>query len=259
MDLDYRGFDIMITAILRPIFICLTISSLLVYADIQSEQTPPEGFDGILRNYVVEGKVDYVAIAKAEDFKTYVDYVAKRDVSALATTQEQLVFYINAYNALSIQGVLNDRSPSSFFGRRGFFHSAKYQIAGNKMNLYDFEHKIIRPLGEPRIHFALVCASVSCPKLRSEAYKLDILEQQLDEDARSFINDKEKNWFDVDKKVAHLSMIFKWFKEDFKKNNLSLQQYIAQYVHDKEVVDLLKNNAFKIKYLKYDWSLNGSR
>lgn len=83
---------------------------------------------------------------------------------------EKLAFWINAYNALAIKGTLDGSSPRSFFGKAKFFYTDKYQAGGVKTNLYDLEHEILLPLDDARVHFAIVCASRSCPKLRSEAY-----------------------------------------------------------------------------------------
>ena len=215
-------------------------------------------FDKILKSHVVDGAVDYASISP-DELQPYLDFVANMDVSKLKTTQEQVAFYVNAYNALSIKGILNGKSPSSLLGRLKFFKRVEYVIAGESMDLYDFEHKIIRPLGEPRIHFALVCASKSCPKLRSERYDVSRLDAQLDENAIDFVNDTTKNQFDTEKNKARLSKIFEWFTEDFVTDERTLQQYIAPYVKDESVAAILQNNGFKIKHLEYDWSLNGTK
>ena len=125
--------------------------------------------------------------------------------------------------------------------------------------MYDLERSIIIPLGEPRIHFAINCASGSCPKLLSEAYQAEKLEQQLEIVTKDFINDSTRNEFDRDKKIARLSKIFDWFKTDFSDHSGSVQKYIAQYVDDPALAEELRNESYKIKYLKYDWSLNGTK
>jgi hypothetical protein len=117
-----------------------------------------------LQAYVRDGQVDYAAIQTDDRFQAYIDYLETADPETLATRDEKLAFWINAYNALAIKGVLDGLSTGSLLARVGFF-SADYSLAGRSIDLYDLEHEIIIPFGEPRIHFAIVCASASCPKI----------------------------------------------------------------------------------------------
>lgn len=110
---------------------------------------------------------------------------------------------------------------------------------------------------EPRIHFAIVCASRSCPKLQPWAYDPDKLDGQLDQAARMFINDPSRNRFDREKRVARLSMIFNWFVQDFIAEAGSLIYYVKQFLEDQELVTDLELRPYRIEYLEYDWSLNG--
>ncbi|MEM8845365.1 MAG: DUF547 domain-containing protein [Pseudomonadota bacterium] len=212
-------------------------------------------FNPLLNKYVDDGFVDYPGFNDAPVFEQYIQELGQ----PLETTDrdEQLAFWINAYNAFAIKGILDGRSPSSFFGRIGYFKNAKYEIGGQTINLYDLERDIIIPFDEPRIHFAINCASVSCPKLQSEVYIADQLETQLEESTVIFINDETRNKFDTDKKVAHISKIFDWFEKDFVKHSGSVQKYIAQYVDDPIIAEDLNNEEYKIVYLDYDWNLNG--
>ncbi len=214
-------------------------------------------FDEVLKAHVKQGVVNYPAIQKDQRFSEYLDYLADADPASFKTVPEKLAFYINAYNALAIKGILDGLSPGSFFSRITYFKSTEYKLAGEDINLYDLERDIIIPFAEPRIHFAIVCASASCPKLISEAYTADKLEQQLEANTRAFLSNEFKNKFDAGKKVASISKIFDWFTSDFEKHSGSLQKYLAKYVGNAEVAKLLEQEAFKIKYLKYDWSLNG--
>ena len=212
-------------------------------------------FDSIVKNHVSNGVVDYPAIAEESSFNRYLDELA--EPLAATSRDEQLAFWINGYNALAIRGILDGRSPSTFFGRVGYFKNAKYTIGGRTINLYDLERKVIIPFKEPRIHFAINCASASCPKLVSHVYTADQLDRQLETATRNFINDPTRNRFDRKNKVAHLSKIFDWFKKDFKQHSGSVQKYVAQFVNDPALAKELSNGEFRIKFLKYDWSLNG--
>jgi hypothetical protein len=116
---------------------------------------------------------------------------------------------------------------------------------------------LIGQFHDPLIHFAIVCASKSCPKLQPWAYQPDQLDRQLDQVARAFINDPTRNGFDRTQKVASLSMIFKWFESDFAGAAGSVLAYIARYVEGSELAKELNQPGYRIEYLDYDWSLNG--
>lgn len=215
-------------------------------------------FDDILHRYVTDGQVNYPGIAADPRFNTYLEQLKQTDAETLPSRTDKLAFWINAYNALAIKGILDGYSPSTFFGKVRFFYNNEYMAGSKHTNLYDLEHKILIPLKEPRIHFSIVCASKSCPKLRSEAYTAERLEQQLEDNARQFINDKERNRFDRQKKIAYLSEIFDWFEEDFSAHSGSVLKYAARYAKDPELAHELEAGSYIIKYLTYDWSLNGT-
>lgn len=212
-------------------------------------------FDSIVKKHVNDGVVDYPAIADDPAFTQYLDELAQPLVTK--SRDEQLAFWINGYNALAIRGILDGLSPGTFFGRIGYFKNAKYSIGGRTTNLDDLERKVIIPFKEPRIHFAINCASASCPKLVSYVYTAKQLDQQLETVTRNFINDSSRNRFDRQNKVAHLSKIFDWFKKDFNQHSGSVQKYVAQFVDDPVLAEELSNEQYQIKFLKYDWSLNG--
>jgi hypothetical protein len=215
-------------------------------------------FTEVLRIHVKNGHVDYAGIKSNSLFEDYLVALKQTDSSALRTKEETLAFWINAYNALAIKGIIDGLSPSSFFGRINYFKSTDYEVGGKTINLYDLEHDIIIPLDEPRIHFAIVCASFSCPKLRSEAYLAANLEHQLSDNTIDFVNDPSKNEFNADKKQARVSKIFDWFEKDFKNASGSVQEFIAQFVNDTSHKTALAEKQYRIKYLKYKWSLNGA-
>ncbi|MEE9233769.1 MAG: DUF547 domain-containing protein [Nitrospirales bacterium] len=144
-------------------------------------------------------------------------------------------------------------------GKYQFFISQNYSVGGATINLFDLERKILIPdFHEPRIHFAIVCASRSCPLLRSEAFSPTRLEIQLDDGAQRFINDPRRNHFDQEQKIAYLSKIFDWFTEDFEAKSGSLIKYIAQYVSDSQLAQDLRVTTYQVEFLDYDWRLNGS-
>lgn len=213
-------------------------------------------FDSVLKAHVKDGQVDYPGVAADKSYAGYLEQLAKTPVPS--TKHDTLVFYINAYNALAIKGIIDGRAPSNTFTRHLFFKSAKYPLTGGEINLHNIEHEILRKLDEPRIHFAIVCASSSCPKIRNDVFSVARLEEQLDESTRDFINDPTRNRFDKKEKIAYLSQIFKWFDMDFEKSAGTVQKFIARYVSDAEVAKDLAADGYNVKYLDYSWSLNGT-
>lgn len=209
--------------------------------------------------HVKDGLVDYPAVQMDDRFPAYLVQLDRMDPNVLVTGQERLAFWINAYNAFAVKGILDHYSPVSYVGRYRYFVGRNYRVGGSMINLYDLErHVLIKQFQEPLIHFAIVCASTSCPKLQPWSYEPDQLNMQLDRVAREFINDPTRNRFDRKEKVASLSMIFKWFEDDFTKAAGSVVSYITRYVNDPELVQDLMQSDYRIEYLEYDWTLNGT-
>jgi hypothetical protein len=235
----------------------LAIGSATVAADELDAVIDWSAWDRMLRAHVVDGSVDYDAIAADPSFPAVVDAIAAADVSD-QPRQVQLAFHINAYNVLAVRGILDGSSPRSAFGKLRYFFRDKYLVAGEELSLHAYEHQRILPLGEPRVHFAINCASASCPELRSEAYRPSALDAQLDDAARQFINDPTRNVFHLEDGRARLSKIFKWFRDDFEAAAGDVQRYLAPFVDHPEVAAALRERRLKIRYLPYDWSLNGT-
>ncbi len=213
-------------------------------------------FDALLHANVKNGVVNYPGFQNSAAFKQYVESLSKP--VKLETKADQIAYYTNAYNAFAIQGILDGLSPTSLFGRVRYFRTNEWPLNGRHITLYDIEHKVLRPLGDPRIHFAIICASKSCPFLRTEVYSASKLDAQLDDQAKQFINDPFRNRFDKATKTAHLSEIFKWFDEDFSRPAGSAQKYIAKYVGDQDAAKGLAAGAYVTEWISYDWTLNGT-
>jgi hypothetical protein len=228
-----------------------------------SEPLPPDQvshrlLDEVLQAHVRDGLVDYPGIAQDARFRAYLSHLTRVDPSALATRDDRLAFWINAYNAYAIQGILEGGSPGTLWGRYMYFIRSRYRVGGGTINLYDLEREVlVKEFREPRIHFAIVCASRSCPKLRSEAYQAPRLTAQLEESARAFINDPARNRFDRTTREARLSKIFGWFEEDFVARSGSVTAYVRQYVSDETLARDLGAEPYSVEFLPYDWSLNG--
>ena len=243
----------------RSVILSPLAAPILLLAMMTGNAASPDysGFDELLMQNVHNGFVDYDGITDNPALGKFVRQVGEIDARTLSKRDDQLTFYINAYNALAIRGILDGYSPVTLFGRYTFFKSRKYIVMGEEINLLDLERKVLIPMGEPRIHFAIVCASTSCPHLSSRAYLPETLEQQLEQGAQQFINDISQNRFDLHERKAYVSKIFDWYEEEFEEEAGSLQRYLARYVEDTEVAKALGNDEFDVRFLKYDWNLNG--
>jgi hypothetical protein len=223
-------------------------------------------FDELLKKHVVKGMVDYEGFAQAGDFKDYLTSLEHADVSKLSE-RERLAFWINAYNAYTIAlinkyeeraSIKNISEGIGFERTKGPWKEPIVKAAGKTYSLDEVENGIIRKqFREPRIHFALVCAAMSCPLLRSEVYTGAKLDAQLESQGRTFVRDEARgSWVDVKKAVVHASRIFEWYKEDFGGSDAAIGQYLAQYYADSPEKQLLMGGRFKLEFLDYDWTLN---
>jgi hypothetical protein len=215
-------------------------------------------FDEVLQAHVKDGVVDYPGIAKDARFAAYLDQLDRVDPNSLPGRRHKLAFWINAYNAFAIKGILDGYSPLTKIGQWRYFVGKEHRVGGESINLYDLERKLLIPdFREPRIHFAIVCASQSCPRLRPRAFTAERLNAQLEENARAFINDPTRNRFDREARTASLSKIFEWFEMDFRTHGGSLLGYLRRYLDDPELVADLATQPYRVEFLDYDWHLNG--
>jgi len=225
---------------------------------IAPDRVSHQAWDRIVQAHVRDGQVDYAALQASGQLDGYLGELNRIDPAKLPTRSHQLAFWINAYNAFAVKGILDHYSPMTLWGRYRYFIGRDYHVGGTTINLYDLERQVlIEQFHEPLMHFAIVCASTSCPKLQPWAYQPERLDHQLVQVAKAFINDPTRNRFDRTQNVASLSMIFQWFEKDFADVDGSVLAYIARYVDDPELAKELMQPGYRIKYLEYDWSLNG--
>ncbi|MBD2104545.1 DUF547 domain-containing protein [Leptolyngbya sp. FACHB-261] len=223
-------------------------------------------WDSLLRQYVDDqGRVDYGAWQNEQPdaLTPWLAELASFDLQTQPDTDFQLAFWVNAYNACAISDVLS-RYPIDSIRPRilgvpnwpaflWFFLKPTYVVAKRRLSLNQIEHNILRrDFAEPRIHFALVCASVGCPLLRAGAYWPEQVRQQLEEDASRFINNPEKVHYEPETNTLHCSQILKWYRDDFCRVAPSAPDYIRRYLK----TDFSTEPLPQIRYLPYDWSLN---
>lgn len=217
-------------------------------------------YDRLLKKYVNEkGLVNYKGFKSEEKaFNAYLDMLSKNPPAASWSKNEQMAYWINAYNAYTIRLIL-DHYPVKSIKDIGSkikipfvttpWAAKFFTIGDDKMSLDNIEHGTLRKkFDDPRIHFALVCASISCPRLRNEAYTAAKLDAQLDDQGRDFLNNPTKN--KISKDEAQLSNYFNWYKGDWNDNGQSVEKWVNKYSTTK-ITD-----KTKIDFLPYNWNLN---
>ena len=179
-----------------------------------------------MRKYVDgQGNVDYKGLAyDGEQLNTYLEYLAKNPIAKSAPKEKQLAYYINLYNAGTVQLILEHYPLKSIKDIFRPWGKDRIKIGDESFSLGEIEHDILRKMNEPRIHFAINCASFSCPKLLNKAFSASTMEEQLNRAAFDFINDSSKN--KISSNTVAISKIFKWYKDDFTEEN-NLTEYLT--------------------------------
>ncbi len=242
-------------------------------------------YDTVLATFVSDGRVDYAALQSERDLlDRYVARLGEVTAEQFGSwpESEQIAYLINAYNAFMLRIVI-DNYPIEAGGilslKRyaypnnsvrqisGVFDGIRHRAAGREMTLDDIEHGWLRgKYDEPRIHFALVCAALSCPALREEAYRGDRLDGQLDDQARAFMNDPRKNRIERGRGRVYLSKVFEWFGDDFAayipesgyrgdERIRGVLAFVSRYLLERDA-EFLKTGNYRVEFLDYDWTLN---
>ena len=258
----------------------LVMALLLVlqWTSAQADGFDQSAWDALLKKHVISlrsgqaTEVDYAGFAA--DRSQLKQYLAS--VSAVTTAefdrwerQAQLAFLINAYNAFTVELILTAYPDVASIKDLGTLLRSPWKkrfipLLGETRSLDDIEHGLIRGSGryaEPRIHFAVNCASIGCPALRTEAFAGDRLEAQLEDAANAFLSDRTRNRLDAN--TLRVSSIFKWYRSDFEKGwhgADSLAAFLALYRAplglDEGTASRLKAGKIGIEFLDYDWRLN---
>ena len=240
---------------MKTLLITLLISLGLTNSEInfQQDQNQDKGIHAswnvLLQQYVdADGNVDYHSWKKSQtDLDKYIQLLEKTPPANYWDKNDSLAYFINAYNAVTVKLILDNYPLKSIRDIKDPWDSKSLNLPNNRLTLNNIEHKVLRKMDDPRIHFAINCASASCPQLSNEAFRASKVQKQLEEATALFINDTSKN--QISEKNIGLSKIFLWFSKDFgsKKERIAFIQKYSQKP--------FKDNA-KIKYQEYDWSLN---
>jgi hypothetical protein len=207
-----------------------------------------------------EGRTDFRALAtESTALDEFVEYLGRVSPASapdqFPTSNAVLAYHINAYNALAMHGVIDTGVKNgfgSFFKRAAFFKFHSISIGGDDTSLYDYETKVIRPLGEPRVHFALNCMVRDCPRLPREPFRAERLEAQLEAAAREFFSKPKHIRVDSEKREVWLSEILDFYPNDFVADGK--RQSMIGYANRfrSEPID----PSFSVKFIPYDWTLN---
>jgi Protein of unknown function, DUF547 len=230
------------------------------FASIPHAESSPRWigtYNNLLARYVVDSGVKYSAWknnpADMKALQAVVDGIAGEKISGLSK-KEQLAFYLNAYNAWILHEALGKYPTNSVKDLLfTFFTSQRIKVTGEKMSFNHLEKDIIRrKFNDPRVHFALNCASRSCPPLNREAFQGDRLDSQLEKLSVAFVNSPRGVDYMPEKKTAALSAIFNWYRDDFKAVG-----GVMAFINQRRRSPL--PNDTKVSYQDYDWSLNEAR
>lgn len=209
-------------------------------------------FETVLATAVANGRVDYAKFKASAEFKEYLTALETASPGSLPPN-EQLAFWINAYNALVIKNVLDNPGMKKPVDVKGFFDGRKFKVAGKSLTLNDIENTMIRAkFKEPLIHFGLVCAARSCPPLIPHVYTARTVRTQLARNASAYLASKY-NTFDPKTSKLTLTKIFEWYKADFG-GDAGLKTFVKKY--GTAAMKAAMDGTVTIAFAEYDWTLN---
>lgn len=223
----------------------------------QPEGVPdPAPLDAVLAGRARGGGFDYRGTT-GQDRKRLAAYLSNLGDARPEpmSPDEKKALYINAYNAMAIAIVLDRYPVKSIMEIDGAFRKIRRRIGGRELSLDEIEERL-RELNDPRFHFAIVCASESCPPLAQRAYEPRTISAALDRQARAFVNDPSKNVVDRPRNQIALSKIFDWNRTEFERDAGSVTKFVARYVADGETASWLASTRERPQFLEYDWALN---
>lgn len=233
--------------------------SVILPASVRAGDMPLGAEWGAVLHTAVNGRgqVDFDALARHPDgLRRVVAGIGRASPRSapdrFPAEASRLAYYINAYNALAMANVIDSGIPVSltWWRKIRFFGVTTFSIGGEQMSLYHLENQVIRPLGDERVHFALNCMVVSCPRLPQEPFSGDKLNDQLDKAARAFFSESRNLSIDASRHVVRVSSILKFYTEDFLRKAPTLNAYINRYAATPVPAD------YTVEFIPYDWTVN---
>ncbi|MEM8945960.1 MAG: DUF547 domain-containing protein [Planctomycetota bacterium] len=241
-------------------------ANVAVGSQVSIDQISHSSWDALLRKYCDQrGFVNYRAWHDSTtDMRLLEEYLVQlshANPALSASRASQFAFWINAYNAVTVRGILREYPTTSIRNHTAkvvgynIWHDLLLPVGGQDFSLDQIEHKVLRPMGDPRIHFAIVCASIGCPPLLNRAYTAQELDAQLSYSAKQFFADPEK-FAATSRGELKLSQILQWFPKDFGPDQAALLRRIAPFLPTREAQALASSGRARVSYLEYDWGLN---
>jgi hypothetical protein len=240
-----------------------TGAALLATLIASASAAPPSGdpyepWARTLSRHVSErGEVDFRAVAaERNDLDSFLGYVARvsprSTAGAFPGRQARLAYYLNAYNALAMFNVIDSGLPRHLGAAQRFifFRTRRFVVGGESMSLHMLENEVIRPLGDERVHFALNCMSVGCPRLPREPFRPERLDQTLDRSAQEFFAEARNLQVLPASRRVRVSSILKFYREDFLARSPTLIAYINRYARPAVPED------YEVEFIDYDWTVN---
>ena len=254
---------------LKMQIVLMAILAFLVPGSALAQVPDFADWDALLKKYVAPETIDGVRLNAVNYGKLKTDPAFSRLVNGLKSFspaqlkkhEEKLAFWINVYNVFAVKMVTDNYPLKSIKDVGSLFKSVWKRnagiVGGKDYTLNAIEHKILRKMNEPRIHVAIVCASVSCPDLATDVYKADRLSEQLDVQMKKFLANPGKGMrVGTEGKKVFLSKIFDWFEDDFEPRG-GVLKFIRLYVSPKDR-QALDNSSLRVSYMDYNWGVNGS-
>jgi hypothetical protein len=234
---------------------------------VSMDKIDHSGWDKLLRKHVdKDGYVNYrswhASSSDRQALSGYLNRLSQAIPQASATKDAKLAFWINAYNAVTVHGILREYPTSSIrnhtaklFGYN-IWKDLQLYVGGRAHSLEAIEHQTLRKMSEPRIHFAIVCASVGCPRLLNEAYTTAKVQQQLEVNAKDFFGRAQNFRYDAQRRRFYLSPILSWFADDFGSGQAAQLRTISKWLPGKAAQTAARAGTGSISYLDYNWNLN---
>ena len=225
--------------------------------DEATKKSALDAYARVLEKFVNDkGQIDFHGLRdNRADLNRYVAFVSTADLESFKG-KERMAHYLNSYNALSMNLVIEKGIPKTNAGLKkvGFFFLAKMDIGGKEMSLHSYENELIRKAGDERVHFALNCMAVSCPRLPKTPFTAAKLDEELDREAKFFFSEPRNLTVNKEKKEIQLTEILKFFTEDFVPAKApTLHDYVSKWTSQEIPRD------YKIEFVDYDWSINDSK
>lgn len=226
-------------------------------------------WDRLVQKYVDQnGQVNYSGWHQNSADRNRLDQYLNRLSSGKPAGSSKaglLAFWINAYNAVTVRGILDVypttsiRNHTSKLVGYNIWKNLFLYVDGQKYSLDSIEHKILRKQNEPRIHFAIVCASIGCPRLMNNAFRPETVDRQLEVNALDFFSRNQNFQFDSSRNTIKLSALMSWFESDFGANEAAMLKTIQRWIPDANARQAIASGRVAVKFLGYDWNLNDQK